>query len=298
MLEANDLKGSFVALVTPFNKDGTVNFEKIKELVEFHLNNGTDGIVALGTTAETPTLTDEEKFKIAKIIIDTVNKKIPVIIGSGTNSTEHSIYLSKKYEKLGADGLLLVSPYYNKGNKEGLFNHFISIINSVNIPSILYNVPGRTGVNIPYEIVERLSKNKKIIGIKEASGNISYVAKCAKLIDDNFKILSGNDDMIVPVLSLGGTGVISVWANVEPKLCHNLVIDYLNGNIEKPKTIQLERLDFINNLFCETNPIPVKYAMNLLGFNVGEYRLPLYPLTEEDKLMVKKEMVKIKLIKE
>ena len=298
MLNANNLKGSFVALITPFNSDGSVNYNKIEELVKFHLDNDTDGIVALGTTAETPTLSDDEKFKIAEIVIKIVNKKIPVIIGSGTNSTEHSIYLSRKYEELGADGLLLVTPYYNKGNKEGIYNHFIKIANSVNIPSILYNVPGRTGVNIPFDIVQRLSKEKNIIGIKEASGNISYVTKCATLINDNFKILSGNDDMIVPVLSVGGTGVISVWANIEPKLCHKLVFDYLDGNVNSSKDIQLNRLDFINSLFCETNPIPIKYAMNLQGFNVGEYRLPLYPLTSEDKIAVKNEMIKIKLLKD
>lgn len=298
MLNANKLKGSFVALITPFNNDGSVNYKKIEELVKFHLDNDTDGIVALGTTAETPTLSDDEKFKIAELVIKIVNKKIPVIIGSGTNSTEHSIYLSKKYEKLGADGLLLVTPYYNKGNKEGIYNHFIEIANSVNIPSILYNVPGRTGVSIPFDIVQMLCKEKNIIGIKEASGNISYVTKCATLINDNFKILSGNDDMIVPVLSVGGTGVISVWANIEPKLCHKLVIDYLDGNVNSSKNIQLNRLDFINSLFCETNPIPIKYAMNLQGFNVGEYRLPLYPLTSEDKIAVKNEMIKINLLKD
>ena len=219
--------GSMVALVTPFTEDNKVDFEKISQLVKFHLDNQTDAIVALGTTAETPTLTENEKEEIVALVIKEVGGKIPVIVGAGSNNTMHSLELSKKYEKMGADGLLLVSPYYNKANHEGMVKHFETVADEVNIPIILYNVPGRTGCSIPVSVVEVLSKHPKITGIKEASGDISYLMKCAKYVSPEFSLVSGNDDMIIPALSAGGTGVISVFANICPKECHDIVALYL-----------------------------------------------------------------------
>ncbi len=288
------LKGSIVAIVTPFCNDGSVNYKKLGELLEFHIANKTDGIVILGTTGEASTLSDVECDEIVKYSVRKVNKRIPLIVGSGSNCTQTAISLSKKYEAMGADMLLVITPYYNRTNNKGMLNHFTSIANSVNIPIILYNVPGRTGCSIDVNVVKQLALHKNIVGIKEASGNISYVAKVARYISDKFALYSGNDDMIVPLLSLGGIGVISVWANIMPQTVHNMVFDYLDGKLENALKNQLNFIDLIDALFYETNPIPVKHAMNYLGYNVGPLRLPLDNMDENNykKLVKEIELVK------
>ena len=267
--------GSYVALVTPFHADGSVDFAKLRELVAWHLEQGTDGIVALGTTGESSTMSHEEDDEVARCIIETVNGKISVIVGAGSNCTQTQLEKSRKYHDLGADGLLLITPYYNKANDEGMYRHFATVADTVDTPVILYNVPGRTGCAISPACCARLAKHPNIAGIKEASGNISYTAKIARLLSDDFCMFSGNDDMIVPVMSLGGCGVISVWANICPKACHDLVAAFAAGDVTTARAIQLKYLELINALFCEVNPIPVKEAMNQLGMNVGGYRLPL-----------------------
>ena len=267
--------GSYVALVTPFQADGSVDFAKLRELVSWHLAQGTDGIVALGTTGESSTMSHEEDDEVARCIIETVNGKISVIVGAGSNCTQTQLEKSRKYHDLGADGLLLITPYYNKANDEGMYRHFATVADAVDTPVILYNVPGRTGCAISPACCARLAKHPNIAGIKEASGTISYTAKIARLLSDDFCMFSGNDDMIVPVMSLGGCGVISVWANICPKACHDLVAAFAAGDVATARAIQLKYLELINALFCEVNPIPVKEAMNQLGMNVGGYRLPL-----------------------
>ncbi|ADO84423.1 4-hydroxy-tetrahydrodipicolinate synthase [Ilyobacter polytropus] len=289
--------GSGVAIITPFKKTGEVNFEKLAELIEFHIENKTDSIIITGTTGEASTLSDDEHLAVIKCAVDTVNGRIPVIAGTGSNDTRHGIELSVESEKLSVDGLLQVTPYYNKTNKEGLIKHFEKIAESVNIPIILYNVPGRTGMNIPVDVVEHLSKNDKIVGIKEASGNISYAVEVARLCNDNFAMYSGNDDIIVPILSIGGKGVISVVANILPKETHDMVDLFLNGEVEKSRELQLYLKPFIDSLFIETNPIPIKKAMNLTGHEVGGLRLPLYEMSEDATAKLTKEMEKINLLK-
>ena len=275
--------GSYVAIVTPFNPDESVNFDKLKELVKWHLDEGTDGIVALGTTGESSTMSHEEDDDVARCVIETVNGRIPVICGAGSNSTQTQLEKSRKYHDMGADGLLLITPYYNKANDEGMYRHFATVADTVDTPIILYNVPGRTGCSISPACCARLAKHPNVAGIKEASGNISYAAKIARLLGDDFCMLSGNDDMIVPMMSLGATGVISVWANICPRQCHDLVAAYQAGDVAKAREIQLEYLDLINALFCEVNPIPVKEAMNQLGMGVGGYRLPLCEISDSGR---------------
>ncbi len=269
------LRGSYVALVTPFHQDGSVNFEKLKELCEWHIQSGTDGIVALGTTGESSTMTHEEDDAVAQCVLDTVAGRIPVIVGSGSNATETAVMKSRRYAAMGADGVLVITPYYNKANDEGMIRHFEAVADAVDVPVILYNVPGRTGCSLSVPVVERLSRHPRIAGIKEASGSISYVAKIARFVSEDFSLVSGNDDMIVPVLSLGGTGVISVFANICPRQTHDMVAAYLAGDTGRARAMQLEYLDLINKLFIEVNPIPVKEAMNMLGMDVGGFRLPL-----------------------
>ena len=283
-------KGSGVALVTPFDENG-VNFKVLGELVDFHLNNNTDAIIVCGTTGESTTMSYDEQLETIKFVVDKVNKKIPVIAGTGSNDTLKSVRLSQEAEKLGVDGLLVITPYYNKCSKKGMYLHFETIAKSVNIPIILYNVPSRTNVNLSPEIVLSLSKIKNIVGIKEASGDLAQVAEIKRLVSDDFYIYSGNDDSIVPLLSVGGHGVISVLANVCPKETHDMVFDYLNGNIEKSAKAQLELKSLIDALFIEVNPIPVKTAMNLLGFNVGNLRLPLCEMEEYNLEVLKKELL-------
>ena len=283
-----NFSGSYVAIVTPFNPDGSVNFDKLKELVQWHLAEGTDGIVALGTTGESSTMSHEEDDEVARCVIETVNGRIPVICGAGSNSTQTQLEKSRKYHDMGADGLLLITPYYNKANDEGMYRHFATVADTVDTPIILYNVPGRTGCSISPACCARLAKHPNVAGIKEASGNISYAAKIAQLIGDDFCMLSGNDDMIVPMMSLGASGVISVWANICPKQCHDLVAAFAAGDVVKARAIQLEYLDLINALFCEVNPIPVKEAMNQMGMDVGGYRLPLCEISDSGRETVRR----------
>ena len=273
--------GSYVALVTPFNADGSVNFDKLRELTAWHLEQGTDGIVVLGTTGESSTMSHEEDDDVARCVIETVNGKIPVICGAGSNSTQTQLEKSRRYHEMGADGLLLITPYYNKANDEGMYRHFATMADAVDTPVILYNVPGRTGCAISPACCARLAKHPNIAGIKEASGNISYAAQIARLIGDDFCMLSGNDDMIVPMMSLGASGVISVWANICPKQSHDLVAAFQAGDVAKAREIQLKYLELINALFCEVNPIPVKVAMRKLGYAAGPLRMPLSEMEPE-----------------
>lgn len=277
------VNGSIVALITPFHENGSVNFHKLGELIEFQIENKTDALLVLGTTGETPTLSHEEDDSVVKYTIEKVKGRIPVYVGAGSNNTNTQITYCKKYEAMGADALLVIAPYYNKANEEGMYLHFKSVADEVKIPLILYNVPGRTGCSISYDVVKRLAVHPNIAAIKEASGDISYVANIAKLLNDDFQMYSGNDDMVVPVLALGGSGVISVAANLIPKAMHDMVIMYLEGKVEKARQLQLKYLDFINALFIETNPIPIKEAMNLVGMEVGGYRLPLTYMSDHNR---------------
>ncbi len=282
-------EGCGVALVTPF-KNSEVDYEKLKEIINWHIDNKTDAIVICGTTGESATMTDKERKSVIKFTVETVNNRIPVIAGSGSNNTVYSVELSKYCEEVGVDGLLVVTPYYNKATELGLIKHYEYIANSVDLPIILYNVPGRTGVNISPETVKKLSNIKNIIAVKEASGDISQVAEIARLCGDDIDIYSGNDDMVVPILSLGGKGVISVVANILPNETHNMVETYLNGDIYHSRKLQLDMNGLINSLFIEVNPIPVKTAMNLMGMDVGNLRLPLTDMTDDNLKILIKEM--------
>ena len=268
-------KGSAVAIVTPFYDNNEVNYKKLKELIEWHIEEKTDAIVICGTTGESSTMTNEEKEKVIKFTVDTVNKRVPVIAGTGTNDTNISIEMSRYAESVGVDGLLLITPYYNKTSTKGLYKHYEAINNAVNTPIILYNVPSRTGVNISPKQLLDLTTLKNIVAIKEASGSISQIAEMKSLCQDKIDIYSGNDDQIVPILSLGGIGVISVLANIMPKEVHDMTYAYLNGDFNKALKLQLYTIDLISKLFIETNPIPVKTALNLIGKDVGNFRLPL-----------------------
>lgn len=272
------IRGSIVALITPFHEDGNVNYDKLRELIHWHIEAGTDGLCILGTTAETPALTVTERDRIAEVSIETAARRIPILVGSGSNNTMVAKEQSIKYQNMGADGLLVITPYYNKTNKEGMIRHFTEIADAVSIPVILYNVPGRTGCSLSYDALKELSGHKNIAGIKEASGDISFVSKIARLAGEDFALYSGNDDMIVPLMAVGGAGVISVAANIIPREMHMLTTAYLSGNVQLAKEIQLKYLEFINALFIETNPIPIKEAMNIMGMGVGKYRLPLYEM--------------------
>lgn len=290
-----DVKGSIVALITPFHEDGSVNLEKLKELCEWHIQNATDALLILGTTGESSTMTHEEDDAVVKCVLSCVQGRVPVIVGSGSNCTQTMIEKSVKYANMGADALLVISPYYNKTNTQGMIQHFTAVADAVNKPLILYNVPGRTGCSISEEAIRILSKHPNIVGIKEASGNISYAANIARYLSDDFVMYSGNDDMIVPMLSLGASGVISVLANVVPKQTHDMVMDYLQGNTKKACAAQLYYLDLIHALFCEVNPIPVKEALNIMGKEVGGYRLPLYEMSDEHKTLLKQCMQEVGL---
>lgn len=282
-------QGSAVALVTPFTQDG-VDFKKLGELVEYHIENNTDALVVCGTTGEATTMSDEEQLAVIKYVVDKTNKRIPVIAGTGSNNTMHSIYLSQEAERLGADGLLVITPYYNKANANGLKLHFETIANSVNLPIIMYNVPGRTSMNMKPSLVAELAKIKNIVAIKEASGDLAQVAELCRLVPDDFAVYSGNDDSILPLLALGGKGVISVLANVCPQETHDLVQKFFDGDIEGSRNIQLKLKPLIDALFIEVNPIPVKTAMNLLGFEVGNLRLPLAEMDIKNLEVLKKEL--------
>lgn len=283
--------GAGVAIVTPMNQDGSVNYEVFRNIVEDQIAGGTDAIIVCGTTGEASTLTHEEHLENIKFVVDVVNKRIPVVAGTGSNCTETAVYLSKEADKYGVDGVLLVTPYYNKATQSGLVKHFSTIANAINVPVILYNVPSRTGCNIlPETVVKIKEAASNVVAIKEASGNISQVAKIAKLTKGEIDIYSGNDDQIVPVLSLGGKGVISVLSNVAPKQTHDIVAEYLAGNVEKSKELQLQALDLCDSLFCEVNPIPVKAAMNLMNMNVGPLRMPLTEMEDANKEKLSKAM--------
>lgn len=284
------IKGSIVALVTPFHEDGSVNFEKLKELVEWHVANQTDGILVLGTTGESSTMTHEEDDSVVQCVIEMVAKRVPVIVGAGSNNTNTMLKKSIDYEKMGADQLLLISPYYNKTNEEGMIQHFKTVADAVHIPIILYNIPGRTGCSISEHAVAVLSQHPNIKGIKEASGNLSYAMNISKYLHDDFVMYSGNDDIIVPMMSLGSSGVISVLANVLPNETHEMVHAYLDGDAKKALAIQHQYLDLIHALFVEVNPIPVKEAMNQMGMQIGGYRLPLTQMSEAHKELMKQRL--------
>lgn len=283
--------GAGVAIVTPMKPNGEVNFEKLGEILEEQIAGKTDAIIICGTTGESSTMTHEEHLETIKYTVEKVNKRIPVIAGTGSNCTETAIYLSKEAEKVGADGLLLVSPYYNKSTQKGLIAHYTAIAEAVNIPSILYNIAGRTGVNIQPETIAYLVKNvENIVGVKEASGNISQVAEIAALTEGKCDIYSGNDDQIVPIMSLGGKGVISVLSNVAPEYTHDIVAKYLEGKVEESCKMQLDALPLVHALFCEVNPIPVKTAMNMMGKEVGPMRMPLCEMEDAHKEVLRKAM--------
>lgn len=283
-------KGSGVAIVTPFNDKG-VDFEKLGELLDWHVANNTDAIIICGTTGEAPTMSDDEKKDAYKYTVDKIAGRIPVIAGTGSNDTKHSVELSKYAEAVGCDGVLCVTPYYNKTTQKGLIAHYTAIADSINIPVIIYNVPGRTGVNVNAETLKTLSKHKNIAGVKEASGNISQVVEIGMFCDENFCMYSGNDDQVVPLLSVGGIGVISVVANISPKVMHDMVMSYLSGDVKTAMDLQLKIKPLNDALFCEVNPIPIKTAMNLVGCNVGNLRLPLVDMTENNLRRLKNDLI-------
>ncbi len=286
--------GSGVAIVTPFDGD-TTNYDALGELIEWHIASGTDAIIICGTTGEASTMPDEEHLAAIEYTVNKVEGRVPVIAGTGSNETRHAVELSKRAEELGADGLLQVTPYYNKTTQKGLVAHFSAIANAVNIPVILYNVPSRTGVNISIPALKELAKIDNIVAIKEASGNISYTAQVAAEVPELY-IYSGNDDMIVPVMSLGGKGVISVLANVMPKETHEMCQAYLDGDCDVATKMQLDLLGLVNDLFIEVNPIPVKTALNLMGKNAGNLRLPLVDMADDTLAKLKSTMAKHNLI--
>jgi 4-hydroxy-tetrahydrodipicolinate synthase len=285
--------GAAVAIATPFNNDGSVNFQELDRLIEFQIENNTDAIVICGTTGEASTLSHEEHIDVVRHCVETVNHRIPVIAGTGSNSTETAIFLSQEAEKAGADAVLLVTPYYNKATQGGLYVHFKDTADAINIPCILYNVPSRTGCNILPETAVKLAKDvKNIVAIKEASGNISQIAKLAHLANGCIDIYSGNDDQIVPIMSLGGIGVISVLSNVAPQQTHDMCQACLDGDFKKAADMQLDALPLIDALFSEVNPIPVKKALNLMGIKAGPLRKPLTEMEEANAKVLESEMKK------
>lgn len=277
------ITGSIVALVTPFHQDGSADYGRLRELVDWHIENKTDAILVLGTTGETASTSLEEDIKTVNCVIEQVNGRIPVIAGSGSNSSEMQKHKSVIYSQLGADALLCISPYYVKTNEEGMYRHFMMSADAASAPIILYNVPGRTGCKISPEVVRRLSTHPNVMGIKEASGDMAYAMKIARYLSDDFVMYCGNDDITVPLLSVGASGVISVWANIMPREVHDMVTDYLEGRHAQALRTQLRYLDLINALFMEVNPIPVKEAMNLMGLKAGAYRMPMYPMAPENR---------------
>lgn len=289
-------EGAGVALVTPFLADGAVNFEKLEQYIDFQIENGTDAIVVCGTTGEASTMTDEEHLECIKVAVDRTAHRIPVIAGTGSNDTRHGINLTKRAKALGVDATLQVTPYYNKATQKGLIEHFTAIGREVDLPMILYSVPSRTGVTIQPKTVAELAKYDFIQGIKEATGNISNVAEIAALCGPDFPIYSGNDDQVLPILSLGGKGVISVLSNVAPQQTHDMVKLYLEGHREEALRLQLDFLPLIKALFCEVNPIPAKAALNLMGMEAGPCRLPLTNLEEDHTALLKQALIDAKLL--
>lgn len=292
-------KGAGVAIVTPFTQNNEVDYEKLGELIEYQIAEGTDSIIICGTTGEASTLSHEEHLECIRYTVDKVAKRVPVIAGTGSNATDTAIYLSQEAEKYGADALLLVTPYYNKATQKGLIAHFTAVAESVQLPIILYNVPGRTGCNLqPQTIAALFREVPNIVGIKEASGNIAQVAEIMQLTDGRIEMYSGCDEMVVPILSLGGVGVISVLSNVAPKQTHDMVAKFLAGDVIGSRDLQLKLLPLINALFCEVNPIPVKKAVNLMGFQVGALRMPLTEMepTNAERLLREMKAVGIKTV--
>lgn len=284
-------KGAGVAIVTPMKADGAVDFEQFGKLIDFQIENGTDAIIVCGTTGEASTLTHEEHLETIKYCVEKVAGRVPVVAGTGSNCTETAVYLSTEAEKYGVDGLLLVSPYYNKATQNGLYAHFKAVADAVKVPILLYNVPSRTGCNILPETVVRLCKDtENIVGVKEASGNISQIAHLAAIADGCVDIYSGNDDQIVPIMALGGIGVISVLSNVAPRQTHEICQKFLDGDVAGSRKMQLDALDLCSALFCEVNPIPVKKALNLMGMNVGPLRMPLTEMEEANAARLEKAM--------
>ena len=284
-------EGAGVALITPMKPDGQVNYEKLEEIIEEQIAGGTDAIIACGTTGEASTLTHEEHIEVIRYTCSVVKKRIPVIAGTGSNCTEMAVYLSQEAEKAGADGVLLVSPYYNKATQNGLVAHFTAIAQSISIPALLYNIPGRTGVNILPQTIVTLCKNvENIVGVKEASGNFSNVATLMSLAQGCVDVYSGNDDQIVPMLSLGAKGVISVLSNVAPRQTHEICASYFAGDVKRSMELQIAAIPLITELFREVNPIPVKAAMNLMGKECGPLRMPLTEMEPENQMRLKKAM--------
>lgn len=288
-------KGSGVAIVTPFNENG-INFKKLKELIEWQILNKTDAIIVCGTTGEASTMSEAERKATIKFTVETVNKRIPVIAGTGTNNTSSTTAMSIWAESIGADGLLIITPYYNKTTQKGVIAHFSEISSKVNIPIVIYNVPSRTGMNIIPKTYKELCLLKNIVAVKEASGDISQIIQIKAICGDRLDIYSGNDDQIIPILSIGGKGVISVAANIIPDKISNICKLYFEGNITSALNLQLDMLALINSLFIETNPIPVKTALNLMGYNVGNLRLPLCEMDDNNLNALKKELRNFKLI--
>ena len=285
-------EGSGVALVTPFDDNNNINYNELEKLINFHIDNKTDALVVCATTGEAATLTDEEKSSIIKFCVEITRKRIPIIAGTGSNNTIHAIELSKRAEQLGADACLVVTPYYNKKTQKGLFQHYKNIAESIQIPVMLYNVPARTSMNLLPETVYQLSKIKNIVAIKDASGDISQVAKIAELCGSKIDIYAGNDNQVVPTLSLGGKGVITVLGNIAPKEVHNMVMAYLQGDLKVALSIQLQSLDLISVLFREISPSPVKNALSMMGFDTKNLRMPLIEIDDITKENLAKEMVK------
>ena len=289
-------KGAGVAIVTPMKENGDVNFEKLGEILEEQIAAGTDAVIICGTTGESSTLSHEEHMEAIRYTIDKVNKRIPVVAGTGSNCTETAIMMSQEAERMGADGLLLVSPYYNKATQKGLIAHYTAIANSVKLPIILYNIAGRTGINIEPKTLLYLAENvENIVAVKEASGNISQIADIAAMTKGKLDIYSGNYDQITPIMALGGIGVISVLSNIAPRYTHDLVMSYLEGDVQKSCEMQLKALPLVRALFSEVNPIPVKAAMNLMGKEVGPLRMPLTEMEEEHKEALKQAMIDLGL---
>lgn len=289
-------RGAGVAIVTPFKEDGSVDFDNYGELIEWQIAEGTDAIISCGTTGEASTMTDEEQIETVAYCVDKVKGRVPVIAGAGSNDTAHGINLSKEIEKIGADALLQVTPYYNKATQKGLIRHYTAIADSVNIPMILYSVPGRTGVNIQPQTVVELAKHPNIVAIKEASGNISQCAEIARLVPDDFAMYSGNDDMVTPLLALGGDGVISVLSNVAPRQTHDMVQKFFDGDIAGSIKLQLDMKPLIDALFAEVNPIPVKAALDIMGKSKMNLRLPLCEPEPSTTARLEKELKALGLI--
>ena len=288
--------GSGVAIITPMHSDGSVNYEVLKELIEFQIQNGTDAIISCGTTGESATLSHEEHCKVIQFTIDQVAGRIPVIAGAGSNETAYAVELSKEAEKMGADALLVVAPYYNKTSQRGLIRHYNMVADNVNIPMILYNVPSRTGCNIQPETYVELAKHENIVAVKEASGNISAVAKTLSLCGDQLDVYSGNDDQVAAIMALGGKGVISVLANICPKEVHDMAQKILDGDVAGGVKMQLDYMKLADAMFMDVNPIPVKEAMNFMGYDCGECRLPLISMSDDMQERLKKVMKEYSLI--